>query len=123
MATAKQKAWRKIFGERFGGKKKRSKRSRGASMAKKGKSRRKGGFSSGGLMGGDIISAALEGIGAASLTRKFVGAPLGQFTGAGAGAAWGVLKHKNVVGAAAGGWLYDNIVSTGGAATSSGGVP
>jgi len=80
------------------------------------RSKRSGGFGGGRklLPVGGMLGAALLGLGAAAVTKRFVGAPLGTFTGAAAGFAVGGL------GGALGGWLHDNIGNTGG--SSAGGV-
>jgi hypothetical protein len=67
---------------------------------------------------GGFIGSALVGLGAAAVAKRFVGAPLGGFTGAAAGFLVGGL------GGAAGGFVHDNIGNVGGASiSSSGGVP
>lgn len=88
----------------------------GGKMAKKKKS---GGGTSG--LGGlgkpmfhlsGIVAAGVSGMGVAALAKRFLGAPLGQYTGAALGFAVGGL------GGAAGGYLHDNLGNQG---TSSGG--
>lgn len=108
--TAKQ---RKYFG-------KRSKRSNpGGLMARRGRR----GRSSGGSFGrGDFLSSALEGVGSAALMKRFVGAPLGTFTGVASGAGWAFVKKKNVLAAALGGYVHDNIGNVGGASSSGSGM-
>jgi hypothetical protein len=92
-------------------------RRKGGSMAKKKSSRRSGGF---GGMGkaifpvGGFIGGAILGLGAAALAKRFIGAPLGDVTGAVAGFAIGGLPG------AAGGYIHDNIGNVGGA--KSGGI-
>lgn len=75
-------------------------------------------FGGGSRSGGDFIDAAVAGVGAAALAKRFIGAPLGSFTGAGAGAGYAMLKHKNLIGAAVGGYIHDNIGNVGGATSS-----
>jgi len=113
MATAKQKAWRAKFARMFGGKKKRSRTNKktGGKMAK----RSKKSFSSGGFgtkaifpLSG-ILGGAVLGLGAAALAKRFIGAPLGNFTGAASGFAVGGI------GGAIGGYIHDNIGNVGGA--------
>lgn len=96
----------------------KSRRVKGGTMAKKkGTHRARGGFGG----GSDMIDAGLAGMGAAALTKRFIGAPLGGFSGAAAGAAYAYIKHKNLLGAALGGYVHDNIGNVGGASSS--GVP
>lgn len=77
---------------------------------RRGKSR---GIGSGGklLPVGGILGAALLGVGAAAIAKRFLGAPLGNFTGAALGFAVGGI------GGAAGGYLHDNIGNIGGASS------
>jgi len=63
---------------------------------------------------GGLLSAAILGVGVAALAKRFVGAPLGAFTGAALGFAVGG------VGGAAGGYLHDNIGNVGGASGGNG---
>lgn len=72
--------------------------------------------SSGGGFGGDMLGNALKGMGAAAAAKRFIGAPLGAFTGAAAG----YLISKNLYGAL-GGYVHDNIGNVGGASSSSSG--
>lgn len=116
MATAKQRAWRARFAQLYGKKRGASKRMRrtrvrGVRMAK-----RRGGFKR--AMGGSpgsFITSVLMGMGAAAVAKRFIGAPLGGFTGAAAGAGTSMVFKGNMIGAAAGGWLHDNIGNVGGA--------
>jgi hypothetical protein len=73
-------------------------------MARFRRSRRSGSGGFGGLGGGNMIDAGLKGVGAAALAKRFLGAPLGNFTGAAAG----FLMTKSIWGAA-GGFGHDNI--------------
>lgn len=115
MATAKQRAWRAKFARMYGGgrKKKRTRTSTGGSMARRRRKssyrgRRRGG-SRGGMMSkgilpvGGFIGAALLGLGASAVAKRFIGSPLGGFTGAAAGFAVGGLPG------ALGGYVHDNI--------------
>jgi len=85
------------------------------------RSRKRSGGSIGGMRAifpvGGIVGSALLGLGAAAVAKRFIGAPLGSFTGAATGFAVGGI------GGALGGWVHDNIGNVGGAASSSGGVP
>jgi hypothetical protein len=87
-------------------------------MARRKMGRRSGGFggmaSKGILPVGGFIGAALLGLGAAAVAKRFIGAPLGGFTGAGAGFLIGGLPG------AVGGYVHDNIGNVGG--PSSGGI-
>lgn len=65
---------------------------------------------------GGFIGSALKGMGAAALTKRFVGAPLGTFTGAAAG----YLLGGGIAGAV-GGYVHDNIGNVGGGSGVSGG--
>lgn len=90
-------------------------------MARRGRGRRSfgggGGMMSRGIMPvGGIIGAALLGLGAAAVAKRFVGAPFGQFTGAASGFAVGGL------GGALGGYVHDNIGNIGGAGVSQQGL-
>lgn len=71
-----------------------------------------------------LITAGLEGVGAAALAKRFVGAPLGQWTGTGAGAGAALITKKGTMGmvaGAVGGYIHDNVGNVGGA-TSSGNI-
>ena len=83
---------------------------------RRGKSRRSGGIMSGGKLFpvGGLLGAAILGVGAAALAKRFIGAPLGSFTGAALGFAVGGI------GGAAGGYLHDTIGNVGGASGGSG---
>ena len=88
-------------------------------MARRKSYRRSGGFggltsSKGIIPVGGFIAAGLLGLGAAAVAKRFIGSPLGGFTGAAAGFLVGGLPG------AAGGYVHDNIGNVGGA--SSGGV-
>jgi len=116
MATAKQRAWRAKFAQLYGKKrgasrKVRRSRARGVSMARK-----RGGFARRAGIGspGGFITSVLMGMGAAAVAKRFIGAPLGGFTGAAAGAGTSMVFKGNMIGAAAGGWLHDNIGNIGG---------
>jgi len=63
-----------------------------------------------------MLGAAVLGVGAAALAKRFVGAPLGNFTGAALGFAVGGL------GGALGGYVHDNIGNIGGAGSSGYGI-
>jgi len=76
-------------------------------MARRGRRGSRGGF---GMGGGDLIGSGLKGMGAAALAKRFVGAPLGTFTGAAAG----FLVSRNLYGAI-GGFVHDNVGNVGGA--------
>jgi hypothetical protein len=84
-------------------------------MARKSGRRSSGGYGKKILPVGGFIGAALLGLGAAAVAKRFVGAPLGQFTGAAGGFLIGGLPG------AVGGYLHDNIGNVGGAAGSGGG--
>lgn len=56
-----------------------------------------------------MIDSGLKGVGAAALAKRFVGAPLGGFTGAAAG----FIASKNLWGAI-GGYVHDNVGNVGG---------
>jgi len=91
-------------------------------MARGRRSRRSsgGGFGLGGgrklfALGGTIGGAVL-GLGIAALAKRFVGAPLGNYTGAAAGFAVGGIPG------AIGGYVHDNIGNIGGAASGGGGA-
>lgn len=58
---------------------------------------------------GGFIGAAMLGIGGAAIAKRFIGAPLGGFTGAASGFLVGGLPG------AVGGWVHDNIGNVGGA--------
>jgi hypothetical protein len=75
--------------------------------------RRSRGGGRGGLptFGGGMIGSVLMGLGAAAVAKRFIGAPLGTYTGAAAGA----LASPNKLGGILGGWLHDNIGNVGGA--------
>lgn len=60
---------------------------------------------------GGFVGAALLGLGAAAVAKRFIGAPIGGFTGAAAGFLVGGLP------AAIGGYVHDNIGNIGGATT------
>lgn len=90
----------------------KKRKSRGGNMAR----RRKGSFSRGFGGGSDLIGSGLKGMGAAALAKRFVGAPLGSFTGAAAG----FLISKNIYGAL-GGFVHDNIGNVGGSSAVGGG--
>ena len=83
-------------------------------MARRG--RKRGGFGRGG--GGSFIDAALEGVGVAALTKRFIGAPVGQYTGIAAGAGYAMLRKKNLLGTVAGAALHDFVGNVGGASSS-----
>ena len=90
-------------------------------MARRGYSRRgvsRGGFggkmTNGFIRPSGIIGAAILGLGTAALVKRFVGAPLGQYTGAASGFVVGGL------GGALGGYLHDNVGNVGGGASSGG---
>ena len=93
--------------------KKHTKKSRGGKMVRhrRGKSSGGGMLSRGIMPVGGLLGAAILGVGAAALAKRFIGAPLGGFTGAALGFTVGG------VGGAAGGWLHDNIGNLGGGAT------
>jgi hypothetical protein len=78
-------------------------------MARRGRRGRSRSGSFGGMGRGDFIGSALEGMGTAALTKRFIGAPLGNLTGAGAGAAYGFIRKRNIIATAVGGWMHDNI--------------
>jgi hypothetical protein len=90
---------------------------RGGFMARRRGKRSSGGFGGGKklLPVGGMLGAALLGLGAAAVAKRFLGAPLGQFTGAAAGFLVGGL------GGAAGGYVHDNIGNVGGASGTSSG--
>lgn len=84
-------------------------------MAKRGRRSRSGGFGarSGGMLKvGGFIGAALLGLGAAAVAKRFIGSPLGSFTGAAAGFLLGGIPG------AAGGYVHDNIGNVGGSSGS-----
>lgn len=60
---------------------------------------------------GGFIGAALIGMGVAAGAKRFVGAPLGGFTGAAAGFAVGGIPG------AIGGYIHDNLGNVGGASS------
>jgi len=86
---------------------------RGGTMARRRSGRRSGGF---GIptMGKGLVGSLLMGMGAAAVAKRFVGAPLGSFTGAAAGG----LAAPNKLAGAAGGWLHDNLGNVGGSSSS-----
>lgn len=88
---------------------------RGVGMARRG---RRGG-SRGGFGGGNFVTDLLAGMGAAAATKRFVGQPLGSFTGLAAGAGTAMVFKKNMVAYAAGGFIHDNIGNSVGIGTSS----
>jgi hypothetical protein len=55
-----------------------------------------------------MLGAVVMGVGAAALAKRFIGAPLGNFTGAALGFAVGN------VGGGLGGYLHDNLGNVGG---------
>lgn len=81
---------------------------RGGTMARRKSSRRSSGGGMGGMgrglfpVGG-VLGAAMIGIGAAAVAKRFIGAPLGGLTGAAAGFVVGGPAG------AAGGYVHDNI--------------
>ena len=85
----------------------------GGFMARRGR-KRGGGFGKKLLPIGGMLGAAILGVGAAALAKRFIGAPLGAFTGAALGFAVGGI------GGAAGGYLHDNIGNVGGVGSSGG---
>lgn len=98
-----------------GGKKAKKSNSRvGGNMARKRRGARRSG---GGFGGGNMIDAGLKGMGIAAVAKRFVGAPLGGFTGAAAG----YLMTKSLYGAI-GGYVHDNIGNSGSSSSGSGGV-
>jgi len=84
-------------------------------MARRKSGRRSsGGFGKAILPVGGFIGAALVGLGAAAVAKRFLGAPLGQFTGAAGGFLVGGLPG------AVGGYVHDNIGNVGGSSGTSG---
>lgn len=69
--------------------------------------------------GGDLITSFFSGMGAAAASKRFIGAPLGSFTGAASGGALAMLKHQNILGSIVGGYVHDNIGNVGGAGAAS----
>jgi hypothetical protein len=121
--TRKKKSWNMsnpLYRYLHGGKKasRRTERT-GGTMARRG---RRGRSRSGGrgFGGSDIIDSALAGMGTAAVAKRFIGAPLGTFTGAAAGGAYSFIRHKNLIGGILGGWVHDNIGNVGGASSSGG---
>lgn len=93
--------WRQAHGRTAG----KTRTRRGGTMAKRRSSRRSsgGGFGRAMFPVGGMLGSALLGLGAAAVAKRFIGAPLGGFTGAAAGFAVGGL------GGAVGGYVHDNI--------------
>lgn len=92
------------------------KKKRGVKMAKRGRKSSRGGFGKAMFPVGGFIGAALLGLGVAAVAKRFVGTPLGSFTGAAAGFAVGGLPG------AVGGYVHDNIGNVGGASSSQQGL-
>jgi hypothetical protein len=78
--------------------------------------------SGGGFGGRSLVNGIFVGMGAAAMAKRFVGAPLGAFTGAGAGAASAFLLKENLIGSIAGGALHDFVGNVGGQTGTSGGI-
>jgi len=122
MAKRRKKAWgpsnplyRYLHGGKKATKTARRRNSRGGNMGRK----KSGGKRQFGAQN-SLVRDLFVGMGAAAATKRFVGAPLGSFTGAAAGAATSFLLRGNLLGGVAGGFIHDNIGNIGGASGSSG---
>lgn len=84
--------------------------------------RKKGGSRSFGKQN-TLVRDVFVGMGAAAAAKRFIGAPLGGYTGAAAGGAAVYLTRGSLLGGLVGGFVHDNIGNTGGmSGSSSGGV-
>lgn len=79
--------------------------------------RRSGGRSVG---GGSFINDALAGAGVAAMTKRFIGAPLGNLTGVAGAGAYAMFSHKNLMAYAVGAGIHDFIGNVGASGTTSG---
>lgn len=91
------------------GKNKTKKRSSG-NMARKRRGRSRGRS----FGGGNMINDALAGAGIAAMAKRFIGAPLGAYTGVAGAGAYAMFSHKNVLGYALGAGVHDFIGNVGG---------